>query len=239
MIKIFSGLLLMLACTAVSAQNIVRDAHAEVRKVSSFNKIKVSGSIALYLSQGNTQGVVISSDEGKYNDRIITKVSNGVLSIYVESGRWNKWNWGNNELKAYVTITDLEMLEASGATSVRVTDPLSFKNLKIEVSGASTLRGSFRGNSLSLDINGASTADIQGSVTMLSIEASGASTFKGFDLESNSCRARASGASSVSINVIKELDAEASGASSVRYSGNATITKVDVSGASTIKKKNG
>ncbi len=239
MIKIFPGLLLLVASTAVSAQNIVRDAHAEVRRVSSFNKVKVSGSIALYLSQGNQQGVAISSDEGKYNDRILTKVSNGVLDIYVESGRWNKWNWGNNELKAYVTVTDLEMLEASGATTVRVTDPLSFDNLKMEVSGASTLKGPFRGKSLSLNINGASSVDIDGVVSMLSVEASGASSFKGFDLKSTSCRARASGASSVNIMVDKELDAEASGASSVRYSGNATITKVDVSGASTIKKKNG
>ena len=75
-----------------------------------FNKIRVSSAISLYLSQGNTQAVAVSSEDADVTNRIKTEVSNGTLKIYVENGAWNGWNWGNKHLKAYVTFTHLKCL---------------------------------------------------------------------------------------------------------------------------------
>lgn len=273
--KIILGLLLIATGLSVNAQNIVHDANAQVRNVGSFNKIRVESAINLYLSQGKEDAVAVSSEDADVTAKIKTEVDNGILKIYVDNGLWNKWNWGNKHLRAYVTFTDLQMLDASGACSVELTDPITVDDFKLVLSGASNIKGDIKGgdikfelngasngrlnisgNSFALsesgastlkgsinaaktnfDINGASVTDIDGSTTNLIISASGASSFRGGDLQAESCKIEATGASSASINVSKDIDATASGASSIHYSGNASLSRVDVSGSSTVKKR--
>ncbi len=273
--KIFLCLLITFCAFSLNAQNVVHDANAQVRNVGSFNKIRVSSAISLYLSQGNTQAVAVSSEDDKVTAKIITEVSNGTLKIYVESGAWNTWNWGNKHLKAYVTFTNLEMLDASGACNVELTDPINVGDFKLELTGASNIKGVIKGSDLkfeidgasngrlevaatsfsisqsgasnfkgnlhagktSFDLSGASVTEVSGSSSDLMVDASGASNFKGEDLQAETCKIEATGASSATINVTKTLDVTASGASSVHYGGGATLNNVDVSGGSSVKKK--
>lgn len=273
--KIFICLFLVIAGFGVNAQNIVRDPNAQVRNVGNFNKIRVSSAINLYLSQGTSQGVAVSSDDPGAISKIKTEVKDGTLKIYVENGVWNGWNWSNKHLKAYVTFTTLEMLDASGACNVELTDPINVGNFKMELSGASNLKGEIKGSDIDFELNGASNAkvnisgtsfelsqsgasnfrgivnspkadfdisgasvtDVDGSATALSVSASGASNFKGGDFTTETCKIEATGASSANINVSKEIEATASGGSSIHYSGGANITNLDVSGGSSVKKK--
>ncbi len=273
--KIILCLSLIVAVFSLKAQNIVHDANAQVRNVGSFNKIRVSSAISLYLSQGNTQAVAVSSEDADVTAKIKAEVDGNTLKIYVDNGLWNKWNWGNKHLRAYVTFTELQMLDASGASSVELTDPINVNEFKLVLSGASNMKGDIKGGNLDFDVNGASTGkvnvkatsfklsasgastfkgdatadkmrydvngasttDVDGTTGELSVHASGASNFRGGDLQAESCKIEATGASSASINVSKTIDATASGASSIHYSGNASLSNVDVSGSSTVKKR--
>lgn len=235
--KLILSLLLAATVFSVSAQNIIRDKFAQVRRVNTFDKIKVSGALSVYLSQGSEQGVVVSTEDGKYNDKIITEVKDGTLKIYVESGGWNKWNWGNREIKAYVTVKNIHMLDVTGASSVKLVDPITSDDLHVELTGASTIKGSMKIKDLHFHLTGASNADITGSTERLSIQATGASSFKGYEFASANCKIEATGASSIHVTVHNELEAYATGASSVGYKGEAVITKINVTGASTVKKK--
>ncbi len=250
---------LVLTTLHTSAQNVVYDANAQVRKVGHFTKIHVSSAITLYLSQGNSDAVAVSAGEDRYTNRIRTEVIDGVLKIYVENGVWNGWNWGNRNLRAYVTVQELNGLEASGASTVKISDGLKVSDLDIEVSGASTFKcesgitagsrvsveltgasnmtTSIKAQDLKFVLSGASQANIEGASSDMYVDASGASDFKGYGFQTESCRAEASGASSIDITVNKKLDAEASGASSIGYKGEAVITNLDVSGSSNVKKR--
>jgi len=273
--KVFFSLLLIIAGFTVNAQNVVHDENAQVRTVASFSKIEISSAINLYLSQGTTQGVAVSSEDPNAISKIRTEVKNDVLKIYVENGAWNGWNWGNKHLRAYVTFTTLEKLDASGACSVELTDPITVGNFNLELSGASNMKGTitgqdinfelsgasnakinftanafaisqsgasnFKGNMTSekadFDLTGASVTEVEGTTASLIISAGGASNFKGNDLTAENCKIEATGASSANINVSMAIDATASGGSSIRYGGGATITNIDVSGGSSVKKK--
>jgi hypothetical protein len=68
------------------------------------------------------------------------------------------------------------------------------------------------------------------------VEASGASDFKGFDLITEMCNVKASGASDIKITVNKELSAQASGASDVRYKGERIIRDLKTSRSSSVSK---
>ncbi len=99
------------------------------------------------------------------------------------------------------------------------------------------MSGELQGDHVNIDINGASTIKLTGSINHLDVSASGASDLKGYDLKVNDCTAKASGASDISITVNQQLSANASGASSIRYKGDGTIKEVRTSGASSVAKR--
>jgi hypothetical protein len=236
--KIQVMLMGMLLSTVLFAQTI-NDANAEPRNLSGFHVIKISNAFTVYISQGNEDAVAISASKAEYREKIITKVENGVLIIRFDDDKkfWKGWNGDKTKLKAYISVKKIDRLDVSGACDVFFEEGISSEDLTVRLSGASDLKGKIDAKKLSFDISGASDATISGNAAELSIEASGASDFKGFDLTTNYCTAEASGASSVNITVNKELNAKASGASSVRFKGEGLIRDIKTSGASNVTRK--
>jgi hypothetical protein len=238
--RYFVGLLLMLPTLFSFAQderNIVVDENAQVRKLSGFSGIEVSGAIDLYISQGKEDAVAVSAGNKELVDRIKTEVKNNTLYIHFD-GRGFIWkSWTNNKIKAYVTVNNLKRIEASGACNVKSTNKLSCNELSIELSGASNLKAEVETAQLNLDLSGASDLKLNGKAANAKLSCSGASSVKAYDLIINQCNVIASGASDVRITVTKELNAKASGASSINYKGDGIIRESNNSGASSIKHK--
>ena len=235
--KFFLSLAVMLFATLAFAQKtMITDVNAEQRTLTgNFNAIKISGGIDLYLSQYETESIAVSASEDQYRDRIKTVIENGTLKIYYDGDKL--WNTGNKKLKAYVSFKNLENLTASGASDVVVTGAITVPSLRIDCSGASDFKGAVKVDKLTIELSGASDAKISGSAAEVSIQSSGASDVKGYDLVTENCTAKASGASDINITVNKELNVHASGASDVYYKGSAVIRDLHSSGASTVARK--
>jgi len=236
--KIQVMLMVMLVSNVLFAQTI-NDANAEPRNLSGFHAVKISNSFTVYISQGNEDAVAISASKAEYREKIITKVENGVLIIRFDDDKkfWKGWNGDKQKLKAYISVKKIDRLDVSGACDVFFEEGISSEELTVRLSGASDLKGRIDSKKLSFNISGASDATISGNAAELSIDASGASDFKGFDMTTNYCTAEASGASSVNITVNKELNAKASGASSVRFKGEGLIRDIKTSGSSNVTRK--
>lgn len=235
---IFSFLVMLLAAFGVNAQKTIHDPNAVQVDVKNFHAINVSSSFNVYISQGNDEAVAVSASDEKYRDNIIVEVENGVLKIYYDKKGFLKGFSGDKmKLKAYISFKDIDKLTVSGACDVFLEGGIKVDGLKLNLSGASDLKGKLDVKKLDVDISGASDVNVSGSVSQLNIEASGASDFKGYDLVTEKCNASASGASSIQITVNKELSAQASGASDVRYKGDGVIRELKSTGASSISKK--
>ena len=139
-------------------------------------------------------------------------------------------------MRAYVSFKQLEKLDASGASDIVVTGEIKVSSLVLKLSGASDFKGAVLVNALNIDLSGASDVSISGTASVVNIESSGASDIKGYDLTSDICTAKASGASDIKITINKELNAHASGASYIYYKGSAVIKDIQSSGASSIRK---
>jgi hypothetical protein len=228
---IISGLLFS---TMLFAQKQINDPNAQVREAKDFHAISVSSSFDVYLTQDNSEAVAVSASEPKYVAEITVEVRNGVLHIgWQHKGRWNN---GNKKLKAYISFKNIDKLTASGACNVNIVGSIKAQELKVNLSGASDVKGQIETSRLSFDLSGASDARISGTASTLDIEASGASSFKGYELSTDKCDAKASGASDIKVTVNKELSANASGASDIHYKGNGVIVDIKTSGASSISR---
>lgn len=232
--KIIFVLIGILFITGLKAQKI-NDPNAEVRKVSSFHAINLSNAFDVFISQSNEEAVAVSAAEKKYQDDIITEVKNGVLFISY-GGKGKLWSSGKKKLKAYISVKQIDAMTISGACDVFIAGTLKASDLSINQSGASDVKGRVEIGKLKIDLSGASDITITGTATQLNVEASGASDFKGFDLVTDICNAKASGASDIKITVNKELSAQATGASDVKYKGSGMIREMKSSGASSVRK---
>jgi hypothetical protein len=224
----------LLANNIKAQQTIIHDPNVQLRDAKGFHAIEVSGDITLYLSQGEEEKVAVTSTDIKWRDRIHTEVVDGVLKIFTRNGE--EFRWGlHPKMKAYVSFRSLDGLRASGASGISVDGTISVGSLAIRLSGASNFKGAVHVDELLLDQSGASSANIKGIAShRASIQSSGASNVKGYEFSTDSCVVHATGASSVRITVNKEIVADASGASSVRYKGAAMAEKIHSSGASNV-----
>jgi hypothetical protein len=228
-------LVLFLFAIGVQAQRtVISDANVQSRKVPGFNGIEVSGGIDLYLSQDDEEALAVSASTSDARDDIRTEVQNGILKIwYKNSGR--KWTSGNRKLRAYVAFKNLDQIKASGASDVIITGALKGEQLTIVLSGASDLKGDIQVNKLTIEQSGASDATLSGKVEELVLHTSGASEMDGYALESETCTVKASGASDVMITVNKALHADASGASSVKHRGKASVRDIKTAGGGRVR----
>jgi len=216
---------------AAFSQKTINDPNAQKRQVPSFTGIEVGGGIDLYLSQG-TEAVAVSASEIKYRDNIKTEVKNGVLHIYYDANSNFHVEWGNRKLKAYVSFKNLDQLEGSGGSDIKVDGTITVPTLSLHVSGGSDFDGKVN---INVDASGGSDVDISGTAKELNVEASGGSDFKGYELITDNTTVDASGGSDIYITVNKELNATSSGGSDIHYKGNGLIRNINGS-SSNIKK---
>jgi len=231
-------LTLLLCASVLFAQNTtIRDANAQVRNVGSFHAIEVSSGIHLYLKQGNTDAVAVSASSSDIISRMKTEVENGKLKIYIDMHGLNGWNSKNKNLKAYVTIKDIDALEANSGADATTDGNINTSDMKITLSSGADFDGQVTASKLLVDQSSGSDMDIKGKVDNIEIKTSSGSDFKGYDLVSETCKADASSGSGIEITVNKNLQAEASSGGNVNYKGNASISQISNSSGGRIKKQ--
>lgn len=227
----------LFAAIALSAQTtVIRDAHAEARKVGSFTAIEVSNGIDLIIKQGNEDAVAVSASTPEIRSRLKTEVTNGKLKIYFDSYGYRN-STAKKELKAYVSFKTLVSLEANSGSDVNTDGNITVGKLDITLSSGADFEGTVTATSLDIDQSSGSDMTIKGKVASLSVSTSSGSDFDGYELVSDNCKADASSGSDIEITVNKTLDAQASSGGNISYKGSGVITNVTNSSGGKIKKQ--
>ncbi|MGI8882745.1 MAG: head GIN domain-containing protein [Pyrinomonadaceae bacterium] len=183
----------------------------EKRDVTDFQEIEVGGVFEVEVVTQKDFSVEIEADDNLL-PLIKTEVSGGVLRLETEKGISTK-----NPIRVRISAPNIENLDISGASKV------SLANLKNE--------------NLQIDSSGASKIIVAGETENLTVDVSGASKIDAENLKSENASIDASGASKVSVFVANELKSDASGASSIIYSGSPKNLIKKTSGVSSIKEK--
>lgn len=204
----------------------------EGRKTGDFSSIDVGGAINVYLKQGADRSVSIETDENLF-EYIETSDDGDVLRI---RPRRNINLDPSGTVKVYVTAPAFTRLHVSGASKIisdsRIT---SEKEMDIDISGASEVRVDIKAPRITAELSGASNMVLTGETKDFSVGGSGASNARCFELLTENANVDLSGASGADVFASVSIHGEASGASHIRYKGNATVQS-NTSGAGSIKK---
>lgn len=186
-------------------------AKTEQRNVSGFSKIDAGGAVHLEITMQKDFAVSVEADDNLLS-LIKTETSGDTLKIYSESGISPK-----TKFNVKISMPELKDLDLSGA-STAVASGVKTDSLEIKASGASKIK-------------------IDGEAKELNSEASGASGIDAEGLTVENADVEASGASSSTVSATNELKVDASGASTIYYTGEPKNLNQKSSGASSVKKK--
>jgi hypothetical protein len=198
--------------------------------IDDFTRLSVSHSFVVNVTVGDEPSLTLRVDDN-LEASLNVGVTDGTLLIGLEP----RTTVSNATLEADVTVTTLDAIEGSGAVDIHL-GTMSGSTLELHMSGASDIDGAVDFESMNGEISGASNMSLSGRIGTIDIEASGASDLSMLDVEVDVLTVRLSGASSAEVSVSDSIDADVSGASSLRYRGDPDVSALDVSGASTIDK---
>ena len=131
-------------------------------------------------------------------------------------------------------MPSLEYLKATGASEGEIRN-FSEQEMSIDLEGASELWADIDVSYLEVDLTGASEVILVGDGEDLKARLNGASKIDSFNFDLDDADISVSGASTAKVYVNKELEADASGASRVRYRGDARVSE-NSNGMSSVRK---
>ncbi|MCQ4872963.1 GIN domain-containing protein [Butyricimonas paravirosa] len=213
------------------------------------------GAFAITITQGTSTKATVNIPARLESKLKFSLDSDGILSIYMQ-GRMHHEK--NDRYTAEIVCSSLKKIELSGACKINATGNFTSRifniNLsgaaktnfegkltiqekaKIDLSGASLVKGYITSPEIFIEQSGASSITFSGKTTRCEVEASGASKTNLEKFPIDILKAEISGASKAQFLVNKEISVHTSGASKITYIGNPKIITQESSGASKINK---
>lgn len=194
--------------------------------ITDFDRLDIGDAMNVTVTNGNIFSVSAKGDRRNIDDLEITRVGNTLVA------RFNKNR--NRKHETYITVTMPSLAAANfyGATTASI-DGFEEENFTLNLSGASYAQVNVYTEISKISLSGASTLTLSGSANGVITDLSGASLLKAYNMMAEDMNVIASGASHAYVMANKTLVAEASGASSILYRGAAMVSS-KTSGASSI-----
>jgi hypothetical protein len=204
---------------------------SNLRQVSDFNSIEVSGKISVNLTQGAARKVEVKGDENLVA-LIRTEVSGNQLRIYTKD-KINR----QAKIEVDITIPNIESLQLSGGANIRSTNELKGEDLALQTSSGSQATLSVQYKKLKSDSNAGAILQLSGQVEEASFEASAGAIINAFDLSARKCSVQANAGSVTEVKVLDEISADISSGSTLTYDGEPAVRDVNASSGGMIRKK--
>lgn len=200
---------------------------------SDYSRLRVSHAFNVHVRFSDVEERIEVEANDNIQDRIIIQKEGNTLRVRLK----NHTNLrGNVTLNLFITTREITSFDISGASKVTLENPLITRALDLEVSGASAFSGEMELTDLEIRASGASHIDVFGNTESLKARLSGSSDLKDYDLTIAELDIDLSGASDAYLTATESIEIEATGASTLRYRGDARIDLRRLSGASEIIK---
>jgi len=205
------------------------DVTTETRKVETFNSIKVSTGINVFLSQGNAADLRVEADENLH-EYILTEVKGGVLNVYTEVNIRD-----SKKRNVYVTIKEIRSLKTSSAGDIKGLTPIVADLLELSTSSAGDINIEVTAKEIKASTSSSGDITIRGTAETFTGDASSAGNLEALGLIVRIASINVSSAGDASITVTEKLTAKASSAGDIRYKGDPKFIDAHSSSAGSIR----
>lgn len=202
--------------------------------INDYNGLRVSDAFHVYVLFSESEEEIRIAANNNLHEKIVVKKDGDELIIRLKDRTSVN---GKAVMNAYITTKNLSKFKIDGASRLILENQWEVQDGKITISGASDFKGELLADRLQMNLEGASSVDLFGSISSLEAEISGSSDLLDYDLNISNLNINLYGASTASLSVNESISIKASGASVLNYKGDATIQESELSGSSSIIKK--
>jgi hypothetical protein len=203
----------------------------QTRKTGNFDKIDVSRGMNVYITQGETRKIVVKADENLL-EAIETKIEGDVLVIRATQNIRNA-----TSKKVFITVPDLEEIEASSGSNVFSETKLVFRDLKVSTSSGSNVTLEINSEKTEFSSSSGSNIKLQGITNSFKAKASSGANIKAEELTSENCEVKASSGSNIWITVKSDFSGDVSSGANIFVYGNPKNSNIEKSSGGNIINK--
>jgi RNA polymerase sigma factor (sigma-70 family) len=196
--------------------------------VADFSAVGASAAFNLEVTRGDKYSVSVTADDNLFE---VIKVEKKDAALQVSMTDITEVET-KNPMRVVIAMPSLKSVDMSGACNCTLKGFETKGEFVAKLSGASSISGSIKAESVKLDLSGASKVQLEGSAKNGTVRCSGASSAKLKDFNLDSANVHLSGASHAVVNCKSMLDFDVSGASNLKYLGDPKIGKKETSGVS-------
>ena len=203
----------------------------EVRKVKDFDGIKASRGINVYITQGNEKKVLVRADENLL-DAIETKVHDNILIV-----RSTAMIRKAESFKVFVTVPELELIEASSGSNVFSETDIKSNDLELSSSSGANMTLDIDAGEVSASASSGANIRLDGLAEDVDAKVSSGANIKAEDLKTKSAELKASSGGNIWISVHKQLSANASSGGNIHYYGEPSELNINTSSGGNVVKR--
>ncbi len=201
----------------------------ETRQAGAFTRLKLLGSVNVTYTSSDTMELKVTAADKEISN-VLTQMDGETLVIE------NKGTF-KSPVNVYIKNPSLlSSIECAGATWFKSSNMVKSNNISIDLTGASNAELNTVADKINCEQSGASNAKIKGRAGELSLNIGGAANFKGYELTVNSATVTSSGASKAKIFATDKIKATANGASTIRIKGDPKEVTAESTPAASVGK---
>lgn len=187
-------------------------------KLDTFNSLKIAGPVNISLVKSEEYKAEFSMTKGRKEDLVI-EVINSVLSVRIKAPENSKWNRPVSSANVTIYYIDLHSITCSSGSKITANETIVANNFKINCSKNAICRLNITCKQLDISAQHGSTIYLNGETVDLSVNISSNAAFSSPQFVANNAAIDASSNASVSLTIVKKLDAKASSNAVIRYKG--------------------
>lgn len=225
--------LFCLALLAVAGVAAAQAPEGRLYAPGAFERLEVSGSADVKLSQGDHDQVFIAGDAEV--QKSVEVQLRGDRLLVRPTGGWKFWN--SSRLQIEVLVRQLSQLVLSGASDLHAPGLFKADQLSIVISGAGLARfDELAAEQLRFSISGAGEGQLRGRAAALTLNVTGKGKLQAEQLRTQSAAVSVSGVGTASLWTTEALSINVSGIGSVDYWGRPELSRSS-SGIATINAR--
>jgi hypothetical protein len=230
----FITLSLIASCINGQIRKTVRGDGNVVKKersAESFDGIKVSSGVSVYLTQGDKESITVEADENLH-EYIITEVKGGTLHVYTDANIREA-----ERERVYVTMKDIKSLRTSSAGDIIGETPIKCEDVDLDVSSAGDIKIELTAKRVEVGISSSGNIRLTGEADKLNADLSSAGDLEAFDFKVKEADVSASSAGDARVNVSEKIIARASSAGDITYKGDPKYVDAHSSSAGGVHRR--
>ena len=214
------------ACGATAAHVIEGSGNVvtEERPMSGFNRVSLTGSGELIITQGKEESLTVEADDSLMR-YIKTEIKGGMLILGFTNEAKNKSIRPTKPIKFNLNVKEVTGLNLSGSGSIN-TPSLETDRLEIVISGSGDVRiDSLTAQGLVARLSGSGQFNLAGQAGEQDIHISGSGHYRAGQLKSRTAMLGVIGSGNATVWVNDTLDVQISGSGNVQYYGSPSVSR--------------